>query len=83
MVGTKEAINSLRDSGYAVTAGYVAWLIRDSWLPSPEKGPGGCLCWTEADVDRLESLLKRKGRGPRRIMARRMRSGFERVHRGR
>ena len=65
MMGTKGVIDVLRSRGYSVTAGYVGWLIRDNWLPSPEKGPGGCLCWTEADIDRLEALLKRKGRGPK------------------
>ena len=65
MEGTTQVVNRLRAEGFRVNAGYVAWLIRDRWLPTPEKGPGGAFIWTDADAQRLRSFLHRRGRGPK------------------
>jgi len=64
MEGTTAVVDRLRGDGFQVNAGYVAWLIRDRWLPAPEKGPGRAMIWTDADVQRLRSILYRRGRGP-------------------
>ena len=65
MRGTVDVIDGLRAEGFAVTRTYLGFLVRDRWLPAPESGPGGAFIWTDADVQRLRSLLHRRGRGPR------------------
>jgi hypothetical protein len=32
-------------------------------IAAPGKGPGGAYAWTEANMERLESEIKRQGRG--------------------
>ncbi len=67
-LGTSEVVRDLRREDYAVSPSYVNYLIREGILPAPEKCPGGALCWAEADVDRLRSILKRRGRGPSEVL---------------
>ena len=64
MIGSTELVDNLRDDGWDVSHGYVMSLIRERHLPAPPKGPGGAFVWQEADIDRLESILRRRDRGP-------------------
>jgi hypothetical protein len=64
MQGTREVVARLRDDGFAVTPSYVRFLLAESWLPSPPRGPGGCLCWSEGDTARLRVALCLRQRGP-------------------
>ena len=64
MKGTQDVLDALRAEGFRVSSAYLAWLLRDRWLESPEKAPGGAFVWTDADVQRLRSLLVRRRRGP-------------------
>ncbi len=66
MQGTTNVVDELRSRGFTVTCGYVAWAIRDRHIPEPEEKLGAAFIWTEADVDRLRSFLRRQGRGPER-----------------
>jgi len=63
-VGTSQVIRQARQEDYLVTPTYVGYLIRDGILPALERGPGGAYLWTDADVERLRSILRRRGRGP-------------------
>ena len=65
MQGTTAVVDGLRAEGFRVNVGYVQWALRDQHIPTPEKGPGGALIWTEADARRLRSFLYRRGRGPK------------------
>ena len=64
MKGSTEVIDELRKEGYLVNCSYVQFLLRDRQIPTPPKGPGGCLVWSEPDVQRLRGVLLRRGRGP-------------------
>jgi hypothetical protein len=64
MQGTKEVVDALTAQGYLITRTYLAWIIRDRHVPEPQRGPGSCFLWSEGDVDRLKSFLKRMNRGP-------------------
>ena len=64
MKGTADVVDGLRAEGFAVTRTYVAWLLRDRHIPTPEKRPGGALIWTDGDVQRLRSFLYPRNRGP-------------------
>ncbi len=64
MQGTTAVVDGLRAAGFRVNVGYVHWVLRDRHIPTPEKGPGGALIWSEADVLRLRGFLYRRGRGP-------------------
>ena len=64
MDGTTAVVDRLRAEGFRVNIGYVQWALRDRHVPMPEKGPGGVLIWSGADVDRLKSFLYRRNRGP-------------------
>jgi hypothetical protein len=57
-------VDALTAEGYQVTRTYIAWAIRDRHIHEPERGPGGCFLWSDADVDRLKSFLVRMNRGP-------------------
>ena len=63
--GTREVVDLLRKRGFRIDLTYAAWLTRSREIASPEKGPGGAFIWREADVQRLESALQRRGRGPK------------------
>ena len=65
MLGTTDLVDRLRAEGFAVTRTYVAWVLSDRHIPTPEKGPGGALIWSDADVLRLRGFLCRRGRGPK------------------
>ena len=60
---TSEVIKSLSEEGFEVTPGYLDFLFRERYLPKPSKS-GPCLDWEPVDVDRLRSVLRRRGRGP-------------------
>jgi len=62
MRGTAQVLDGLRREGWQVTYSYLAWLIRDRIFDPPAKGPGGARLWDEADVRRLRSELRRRGR---------------------
>ena len=64
MRGTADVVDGLRAEGFAVTRTYVAWVLRDRHVPTPQKGPGNCLLWDESDVARLKAFLYRRTRGP-------------------
>ena len=64
MQGTTEIVDRLRADGFQVNVGYVRYLLSDRWMPMPARGPGGCLIWSSGDIDRLRSVLLRRGRGP-------------------
>ena len=64
MKGSTEVTDELRKEGYLVNCSYVQFLLRDRHIPTPPKGPGGCLVWSESDVQRLRGVLLRRGRGP-------------------
>lgn len=64
LFGTSEINDTLSAQGFDVYPGYIQSLIRERVLPAPEKGPGGAFFWHDADVDRLKSILRRRGRGP-------------------
>ena len=64
MIGTSGVVDHLRSQGWDLSPGYVHSLIRERVLPAPELGPGRVYIWTQADIDRLVSVLRRRGRGP-------------------
>lgn len=63
-IGTSEVVATLKAEDYDVTPSYLSYLIRDGLIPSPAKGLAGALCWEDADIARLTSILRRRGRGP-------------------
>ncbi len=64
MEGTVQVIDRLKAEGFAVSYAYLQWLLRDRQIPTPPKGFGGRLMWSEPDVQRLRGILIRRGRGP-------------------
>ena len=62
---TVDVVNVLRGEGYAVSPGYVAWVLREMHIPAPDDRVGMAYDWTDADVQRLRSFLMRRGRGPK------------------
>ena len=65
MKGTREIIDGLLAEGFTTSDGHVRYLLRERVLPMPDqRGPAGVLIWSPADVDRLKSILRRRGRGP-------------------
>lgn len=64
MQGTKDVIDMLTAEGFRLTRTYLFWILRDRHIPEPEEKLGSAFIWTEGDVDRLRSFLKRQGRGP-------------------
>jgi len=63
---TSEVVDELRARGFEVNGGIVGWFLRERIISAPAKGPGGSYLWCEADIQRLESELRRRGRGPER-----------------
>ncbi len=64
MKGTRQLVDEMTAQGFTLTRTYLAWVLRDRHIPEPERGPGGCFLWSEADAGRLRSFLLRQGRGP-------------------
>jgi len=64
MLGTTQVLDKLREEGYEVSHSYIAYLLRERVIRVPEKGPGGVLLWSDADVARLEAELAHRKRGP-------------------
>jgi len=62
---TSDVIRRLRSEGYDITPGYLDFLFRERHLPRPPPKDGPHLRWAKADMDRLRSVLKHRGRGPR------------------
>ena len=60
---TADVVYELRHEGFDVSCGYVAYVLRERLIALPQK-IGTMWLWDEADVDRLRSLLRRRGRGP-------------------
>lgn len=61
---TVQVVMELQEVGYRISNGLVAWLLRERIIAAPDKGPGGAFLWTLPDIERLESELLRRGRGP-------------------
>ena len=61
---TSQVVDDLRARGFNVRQSTVHSYIRDRDLPAPEAKLGGSFVWDMGDVQRLESLLRRRGRGP-------------------
>jgi len=62
-IATSDVVERLRAEGCDVCPSYVTYLTRDGILHPPAKVLGRLL-WTEPDIDRLRSELRRRGRGP-------------------
>lgn len=60
---TREVIDRLRNEGYAVSPGYVQYLLRERILRPPSERFGGAYVWQEPDIERLRSVLRRRRRG--------------------
>ena len=63
MLGTRAVVDGLRGQGFDVGLGYVNFLIRERHIPSPGR-IGSNLAWSDGDIQRLRSVLTRRGRGP-------------------
>ena len=61
---TVQVVQELKGRGYEVNLGFVSWILRERIIAAPEKGPGGSFLWDTPDIERLESELRRRGRGP-------------------
>ena len=68
MRGTTQVLHELADAGYQINSSYLAYLLRDRLLPAPERGPANIMVWSDADVKRLQNLLRRRGRAPERAV---------------
>lgn len=64
MLGTTQLADELRADGYGISHAYIAYLLRERVIPTPEKGPGGVLLWSPAEAEALRRELLRRGRGP-------------------
>ncbi len=64
MIGTTEMLDCLRREGYAASAGYLQYLLRDRVLRPPARKIGGSFVWEPEDVERLRPALRGRGRGP-------------------
>lgn len=62
-ISTSDVVTRLNGQGFDVSPGYISYVLREGILHPPERCLGR-LHWAEADIDRLRSLLKRRGRGP-------------------
>ncbi len=60
---TGAVIATLRQEGFDLTPGYLDYVLRERHLIPPERNGVGYV-WEKADVDRLRSVLRRRGRGP-------------------
>ena len=69
MVGTTQMLEQLRGEGYQVSPGYLQYLLREGLLTAPQKVFCGIYVWGPSDVSRLQSLLRRRGRGPEKAEA--------------
>jgi hypothetical protein len=67
MKSTAEVVDGLRREGYVLTRTYLAWLLRDGYLPPPEKFVDSYV-WGDADIARLKGILYRRNRGPERVL---------------
>ena len=63
MRSTAQIVDDLRNDGYDVSCGYVAYILRERVIALPQE-IGGIWLWEQADVDRLCGELRRRGRGP-------------------
>jgi hypothetical protein len=64
MLSTRDVVESLRREGFDLSIGYLQFLWRERHLLRPDARFGDAFAWTDADVDRLRSVLRRRGRGP-------------------
>jgi hypothetical protein len=64
MLGTSNVVDLLRGEGCEVSNAYVAYLLRERIIPTPQKGPGGVLIWLPGNVLALRDELRRRGRTP-------------------
>jgi hypothetical protein len=62
---TREVIDRLQNEDYAVSPGYLQYLLRERILCPPSERFGGAYIWQESDIERLRSVLRRRGRGGR------------------
>jgi len=61
MQNTRAVVERLKGEGYEITEPYLVSLIRTDALPRPEKF-GHQYAWSDADVERLRGILRRRGR---------------------
>lgn len=64
MQTTGQAVAQLRKEGFKVTYSYAAYLLRERIVAPPAAKLGFGYVWEEADIQRLRSVLIRRGRGP-------------------
>jgi len=69
MYGTRAVLDRLISEGFTCSDAYLRFLMRDRHLAMPPAGPGGCLLWEDADLERLRQVLRRRGRGPGGVRA--------------
>ena len=60
---TVDAVKLLCSEGYSVSPGYVAWVLREGHIAAPNERIGMAYAWTDADVARLRSFLRRRDHG--------------------
>lgn len=83
LCGTAEVVNLLRSEGFRVAGPTLAFYLREGYLSAPEtRGPGGAFVWGEADIQRLRSVLHRRGRAPEAAVGEEMRKATKRPVRG-
>jgi hypothetical protein len=59
---TSQVIDRLRREGYAVSPGYLQYLLRERILRAPSERFAGAYVWRENDFERLRQVLRRRGR---------------------
>ena len=62
--GTSALVQELRAEGFDVGPAYLSFMLRESAIPKPPKGPGGALAWEPMHEARLRAELARRGRAP-------------------
>ena len=58
---TAEVVDELQSEGFDVRRSYVQFLVRDNWVPSPQKIGNACL-WDEIHINALKRELRRRNR---------------------
>lgn len=64
MQGTADVVRQLRREGFELSFGYLQYLVREGLFGPPQERVGVVFVWSEPDIQRLRSVLVRRGRGP-------------------
>lgn len=59
-LSTHEAVALLNDEGWQVTVGYLSYLMRDDFFPTPAKVGNGFI-WLDNDLEGVRRALRGKG----------------------